>query len=131
MLISKNPFTQNVFAEYPAHTDEDIHCFLSEAEGAFQQWSHMTFAERRWHIGAVGELLTSRREELARISTEEMGMLYTDALGDIDKSIANITYFTEHAEELLASKKHAIGEIVYQPMGTLLVIAPWNFPYNQ
>ncbi len=104
---------------------------MSEADDAFQQWSRMSFSERRWHIGAVGELLKSRREELARISTEEMGMLYSDALGDIDKSIANITYFTEHAEELLAPRKHVIGEIVYQPMGALLVIAPWNFPYNQ
>lgn len=60
-----------------------------------------------------------------------MGILFSDALSDIDKTIANIVYFVAASESLLASEKYDKGEIVYQPLGTLLVIAPWNFPYNQ
>ncbi len=131
MLTSTNPFTQQVTGEYPEHTIAEVQSFLSESQEAFSTWSHMSFSERRWHIAAVWELLRSRREELARISTEEMGMLYRDALWDIDKSIANIVYFSEHAETLLSPKKYNTGEVVYEPLGALLVIAPWNFPYNQ
>lgn len=131
MLFSIHPFTQQILGEYPESTDLEIQQFLSDSQEAFVSWSRLTFAERRWHLTAVWELLRSRREDLARISTEEMGMLYTDALSDIDKSVANIEYFSQEAEWLLAPKKHDRGEIVYQPLGTLLVIAPWNFPYNQ
>ncbi len=131
MLTSRNPYTQIVQGEYPEHTSAEIQSFLSASVIAFSEWSHLSFSERGKYILAVGELLKSRREELARISTEEMGMLYTDALSDIDKSIANIYYFVQEAERLLASEKHDRGEILYQPLGTILVIAPWNFPYNQ
>lgn len=131
MLISRNPYTHIVQAEYPEHTSEQIQEFLSASVEAFFQWSHLSFSERSKYLLSVGELLKTRREELARISTEEMGMLFSDALSDIDKSIANISYFVAASESLLASEKYDKGEIVYQPLGTLLVIAPWNFPYNQ
>ncbi len=75
--------------------------------------------------------MQQRRESLARISTEEMGMLFTDALSDIDKTIANIAYFVASAESLLVPEKCEKWTIIYQPLGTILVIAPWNFPYNQ
>ena len=131
MLTSHNPYTQIVQGEYPEHTLADIQSFLVASVGVFPQWSRLSFLERGQYLLTIGDLLKSRREELARISTEEMGMLYTDALSDIDKSIANIAYFAQEAERLLVSEKHDRGEILYQPLGTLLVIAPWNFPYNQ
>jgi len=80
MLISINPFTQKISAEYSEHTQNEIQQFLSAAIPAFARWSHLTFAERGEYLISVGELLKSRREELARISTEEMGMLFSDAL---------------------------------------------------
>ena len=131
MLTSRNPYTQSVQAEYPEHTSEQIQEFLSASVGAFFQWSYLSFSERGKYLLSVGELLKSRREELARISTEEMGMLFSDALLDIDKSIANIAYFVYASENLLTSEKYEKVEVMYQPLGTLLVIAPWNFPYNQ
>jgi succinate-semialdehyde dehydrogenase/glutarate-semialdehyde dehydrogenase len=131
MLTSRNPYTQSVQAEYPEHTSEQIQEFLSASVEAFFQWSYLSFSERGKYLLSVGELLKSRREELARISTEEMGMLFSDALLDIDKSIANIAYFVHASENLLTSEKYEKAEVMYQPLGTLLVIAPWNFPYNQ
>lgn len=131
MLTSRNPYTQSVQAEYPEHTSEQIQEFLSASVEAFFQWSYLSFSERGKYLLSVGELLKSRREELARISTEEMGMLFSDALLDIDKSIANIAYFVYASENLLTSEKYEKVEVMYQPLGTLLVIAPWNFPYNQ
>jgi succinate-semialdehyde dehydrogenase / glutarate-semialdehyde dehydrogenase len=131
MLTSHNPYIQIVQGEYPEHTIEEIHSFLAASVEVFFEWSHMSFSQRTQYISSVAELMKSRREELARISTEEMGMLFIDALSDIDKTIANIQYFAQEAEWLLASEKHDKWEIIYQPLGTILVIAPWNFPYNQ
>lgn len=98
MLTSRNPYTQIVQDEYPEHTPLEIQAFLVASMHAFSYWSHLSFSERGKYLLAVGELLKSRREELARVSTEEMGMLYSDALSDIDKSIANIDYFAQEAE---------------------------------
>lgn len=58
-------------------------------------------------------------------------MLLVDALSDIDKTVANITYFVQHAESLLAPERSERGTISYEPLGPILIIAPWNFPYNQ
>jgi len=131
MLTSCNPYTQIINSEYPEHTTEEIQTFLTASAWAFPAWSRLTFSGRWKHLLALADLLKSRWEELARVSTEEMWMLFVDALADIDKTIANIQYFIQEAEWLLAPEKHDRGEIVYQPLGTILVIAPWNFPYNQ
>lgn len=131
MLTSYNPYTQIVQGEYPEHTSVDMQSFLTASVEVFPQWSHMTFSQRSNYLSQVAELMKSQREDLARISTEEMWMLYIDAIADIDKTITNIQYFTQEAEWLLSPEKHDRGEIVYQPLGTILVIAPWNFPYNQ
>ncbi len=131
MLTSANPYTQCVHSEYPPHTPEQIEMMLEEAKKAFTPWSQLSFLERWRFLKAVSDLMQQRRESLARISTEEMGMLFTDALSDIDKTIANIAYFVASAESLFAPEKCEKWTITYQPLGTILVIAPWNFPYNQ
>ena len=98
MLTSYNPYTQIVQGEYPEHTSQEVQSFLATSVEVFPQWSQMTFPQRGKYLLTLAELLKSRREDLASISTEEMGMLYTDALADIDKTITNIQYFTQEAE---------------------------------
>ncbi len=98
MLTSYNPYTQIVQGEYSEHALQDIQSFLASSVEVFYEWSHMTFAQRGNYLSEVVELMKSRREELARISTEEMGMLFVDALADIDKTTTNIQYFTQKAE---------------------------------
>jgi acyl-CoA reductase-like NAD-dependent aldehyde dehydrogenase len=72
MLTSRNPYTQIVQGQYPEHSSEEIQSFLSASVVVFSEWSHLSFSERGRHLLAVSELMKSRREELARISIEEM-----------------------------------------------------------
>lgn len=72
MLTSHNPYTQIVQGEYPEHTLQDMQSFLAASVEVFPQWSHMTFSQRGNYLSRVAELMKSRREDLARISTEEM-----------------------------------------------------------
>lgn len=72
MLTSYNPYTQIVQGEYPEHTSVDMQSFLTASVEVFPQWSHMTFSQRSNYLSQVAELMKSQREDLARISTEEM-----------------------------------------------------------
>lgn len=131
MIISINPYTQKIVGEYLPHTAEQVELFLSEAAITFVSWSHMSFMERGKYIVKVGEYMQTHREELALLSTEEMWMLYSDALADIDKTVTNIKYFVENSQKLLSPKKYDLGEVRLEPLWAILIIAPWNYPYNQ
>ncbi|MDD3120729.1 MAG: aldehyde dehydrogenase family protein, partial [Candidatus Gracilibacteria bacterium] len=76
----------------------------------------------------------SQKEELAKLDTLEMGMLYKDALGDIEKSASNARFFADNTEKLVAPKTIEDGvkaKIIYEPMGIVFSIMPWNYPFNQ
>jgi acyl-CoA reductase-like NAD-dependent aldehyde dehydrogenase len=72
MITSYNPYTQIVQGEHPEHTPEETLSFLAASVMAFPGWSQMSFSERGKYLIALAELLKSRREELARVSTDEM-----------------------------------------------------------
>lgn len=136
MLISTNPFTQKVLAEFPSHTPDEMENFLVASQEATLSWPYLSFTERGQYLLRVADILLQKKEELARISTEEMGMLFIDACGDIEKTVANIHMTVERAEEWLQTEKipafaGMTATIQYDPLGTILVIAPWNYPYNQ
>lgn len=81
------------------------------------------------------EVLEAKKGDLAKLDTLEMGMPLADAAGDISKSIGTIKYFRDNTEKLLAPKSFdeagAKGRIIYEPLGVLYCVTPWNFPFNQ
>lgn len=95
----------------------------------------MPLAEKQRLFTALAEVLECKKDELAKLDTLEMGMPIADARGDIAKSVGTIRYFRDNAERLLAPKAFdesgVKGRIVYEPLGTLYCVTPWNFPFNQ
>lgn len=133
-----DPKTGDVVREYPTATDEQIEQALAAATKAYREWSKSTtVAERAALVKRVAELHTERREKLAEIIHREMGKQMEQALGEVDFSAAIYEYYADNAEKFLADEPIDLldgeGSAVIKrgPVGVLLGIMPWNYPYYQ
>ena len=133
-----NPATGDVVQEYPTATDKQIEDALASAQKAYREWSkNSTVAQRAALIRKVAALHTERRQQLAEIINREMGTEIDSALGEIDFSAAIYEYYADNAEKFLADETidllYGEGSAIIRrgPVGVLLGIMPWNYPYYQ
>ena len=133
-----DPKTGDVVREYPTATDEQIEQALAAASKAYREWSKKsTVAQRADLIRRVAALHTERRDKLAEIIHREMGKPVEQALGEVDFSAAIYEYYADNAEKFLADEPIELldgeGSAVIKrgPVGVLLGIMPWNYPYYQ
>ncbi|GAA1097491.1 NAD-dependent succinate-semialdehyde dehydrogenase [Tsukamurella spumae] len=133
-----NPATGEVLQTYPTAEPAEIEAALDAASRAARTWPHTsTVAERAALVRRVAELHTEKREMLAGIIHREMGKPLDEALGEVDFAAAIYEYYADNAEALLADQPVALSEgegtavIRRGPIGVLLGIMPWNFPYYQ
>jgi succinate-semialdehyde dehydrogenase/glutarate-semialdehyde dehydrogenase len=134
-IKSVNPATGELIREYPDTSEQDAIARLEGAAKAFSSWRRTTFAERAERMRRAAELLRQDRELLARLATEEMGKPIAAAEAEIDKCAWVCEFYAEHAERLLAERdvpsEAARSYVRYEPLGVILAIMPWNFPYWQ
>ncbi|QEE28877.1 NAD-dependent succinate-semialdehyde dehydrogenase [Terriglobus albidus] len=132
---SVNPATGEVLKTFNEHTDEEMLTALATAEAAFQRWAARPFSERAHIIGQAAKLLLEKKEELARLATLEMGKRLIESRGEVELSAAILQYFADHAETFLKPKQlnSTMGDahLEFSPLGVLLSIQPWNYPYYQ
>ena len=133
-----NPATGETVKTYPTITDQALSAAISGASEAFRTWSRRTtVAERAALISRVADLHSERQDELAAIIAREMGKPIGDALGEIGFSAAIYQFYADNAVEFLADEPITLmgGEgsaiVRKSPLGVLLGIMPWNFPYYQ
>ena len=133
-----NPATGDEVREYPTATDKQIAEALASAQQAYRGWSKTsTVAQRAALIRKVAALHSERREALAEIINREMGKTVEGALGEIDFSAAIYEYYADNAEKFLADEPIDLldgeGSAIIRrgPVGVLLGIMPWNYPYYQ
>ncbi|WP_248758429.1 NAD-dependent succinate-semialdehyde dehydrogenase [Pseudarthrobacter sp. SSS035] len=134
-----NPATGEVLAEYAEATAADVEDAVESARRAFigggktAGWGTTT-AERRAAVlrGAAGRLL-ERKERLARLATEEMGKLLAEAVGEVELCAEIFAYYAEHGPGFLADEPldHPGAVLQRRPLGPILGIMPWNYPYYQ
>lgn len=129
------PFTQEVFAEYVQMDESAVSAHLKRSVHAFEQWSHRSFAERSEVMLAVSGVLLQKKEQLAQLISREMGKILPESIAEIEKCASTCAYFARHAEEMLQpvniQTDYQKSFISYQPIGTVLAIMPWNFPFWQ
>jgi succinate-semialdehyde dehydrogenase/glutarate-semialdehyde dehydrogenase len=132
---SVNPATGEVLKTFTEHTDQEMMDALATADKAFVSWGTRPVAERAKVISHAAQLLLERKGELARLATVEMGKRIAESRGEVELSAAILQYFAEHAAEFLAPKpfKSAMGDahLEFSPLGVLLSVQPWNYPYYQ
>lgn len=131
-----NPATGETLATYPTITDEQLEEAIAAAHAAYQSWRTVPVAERAARIRKVAELHRERRDELASIIVREMGKPLEAALGEVDFAADITEYYADHAEKITGDQPIDIdgdGTAVIRrsPLGVLLGIMPWNFPYYQ
>src|SRR5205085_3995148 len=108
---------------------------LDQAHRAFQQWRAMSFAERAKHLRSIASHMRDQKTPLARVAVLEMGKSITEAEAEVEKCAWNCDYFAENAERFLADEKIASNAkesyVAFRPLGVILAVMPWNFPYWQ
>lgn len=132
----ENPATGEKGTEYPSLSDADVQRVLGTAEEGFQQWSGTEMAERKKVVNRIAELFAERKDELVEIIGREMGKAHPHGADEIDLCVDIFHYYAEHGEEFAADRpiedfSGGAAVIRHLPLGVLVGVMPWNFPYYQ
>src|SRR5258706_1499674 len=134
-MRSINPATEEVFAEYPDHSAAEVEQLLQGAESGFAKWRNFAFEQRGDLLRRVGELLREQSSDLSTLMAREMGKTIGGAEAEIEKCAAACDYFANHAARLLAIEEvptdASRSYVRFDPLGPVLAIMPWNFPFWQ
>ncbi|HEX4997783.1 MAG TPA: NAD-dependent succinate-semialdehyde dehydrogenase [Terriglobia bacterium] len=134
-IISVNPSTGVPIQSFETLTPEELDLKLARATLAFGTFRHTSITERARWLAHAAEILEHERDPLARMATTEMGKTIQAARDELIKCAWSCRYFAENAESWLADETVESGRktsfVHYQPLGAVLAIMPWNFPFWQ
>jgi succinate-semialdehyde dehydrogenase/glutarate-semialdehyde dehydrogenase len=134
-LSSVNPATGDVLATIEPHTPAERERRLTKASAAWHHWRTTTFRERATFMTKAGELIEKERSELGRLMTREMGKPLRAAMDEAAKCASACRYYAQNAERHLARREVRTEDqasfVLYQPIGVVLAVMPWNFPFWQ
>jgi succinate-semialdehyde dehydrogenase/glutarate-semialdehyde dehydrogenase len=135
MIATINPATGEIVATFEGLTESQVEEKLAAAAEAFSRYRRTAFAERAGWMGRAAEILEEEQDAFARIMTLEMGKPLAAARAEAAKCATACRYYVENAERLLADELVDMGDamsfIRYQPLGVVLAVMPWNFPFWQ
>jgi succinate-semialdehyde dehydrogenase / glutarate-semialdehyde dehydrogenase len=130
-----NPATGETLKTFPEITDDELEKAVSLAQTVFEtDWRHRPIPDRAKIISAVAAKLREKSEEYAEYLTLEMGKLIAEARGEVALSADILDYYAQRAENYLKPQEieGAPGNLVEtRPLGIILGVEPWNFPYYQ
>lgn len=134
-MKSINPFTNKLIQSYKNHSDAEAKHIVKEVDQAWQSWKKTSFEERKNLLLKLENQLMEDQEELAGIMTAEMGKVKKEALGEIKKCAWVCRYYAENGAGFLQNEtietEATESYVSYQPIGTVLAVMPWNFPFWQ
>lgn len=135
MLTSVDPATGKIIATYKIDDEKKIERSLRSADKAFKQWSGQTFKQRAAVLKKIAVELKKDKHKLAELATREMGKPITQSILEVEKCAMSLEYYAKHGASFLADEMVATeaskSYVSYQPLGIVLAIMPWNFPYWQ
>ncbi|MBE9006380.1 NAD-dependent succinate-semialdehyde dehydrogenase [Fortiea sp. LEGE XX443] len=134
-IATINPATGETLKTFEPLNDAEIATKLDLANQAFEQYRKTSFAQRSQWLQKAAEILEQEKTDFAKVMTLEMGKPYKAAIAEVEKCAAVCRYYAEHAADFLADvavKTDASHSFVrYQPLGIILAVMPWNFPFWQ
>ncbi len=134
-MLSINPATGQTVHSFPTWQSGEIDATLSQMVSAQTDWAALSFAQRSNCMRNLAKIFRQRSEEYANLITEEMGKLLKEAKAEIEKCAMGCQYYADHAQSYLndevITSDASRSMVIYQPLGTLLCIMPWNFPFWQ
>lgn len=134
-LVSRNPATGEVVEEYREMSDREIDATLTAVDAASAVWKTTSFAERAHRMQRTAAVLRGRADDYARLMAVEMGKPLQQGRAEVEKCAWVCDYYTEHAERFLEREHIATDAsksfVDFRPLGTVLAVMPWNFPFWQ
>jgi succinate-semialdehyde dehydrogenase / glutarate-semialdehyde dehydrogenase len=134
-LVSRNPTSGEILRRFEFDSDAEIERKLQRAVEAFEKHRRADFAERARRMRRLSEMLEAEKQPLGRIMTLEMGKPIRAAVQEAEKCANACRYYAEHASAFLADEPAGLEAgrafVRYQPLGAVLAIMPWNFPFWQ
>ena len=130
-----NPATEEILAEYPEMSASQIENILRDTDAAFDAWRRVRLSDRTEHLRVLAAKLREGEAEYADLMSREMGKPLAQAVGEVQKCALVCDYYAENAAEFLADtiieSDASRSFVTYQPLGVVLAIMPWNFPFWQ
>ena len=134
-MQSINPFTGDIIQTYQEYSSEEVNTIIGQVDVAFQQWKLTGLEYRSVLMKNLQNQLIDHKAELASIMSAEMGKVLHEGLGEIEKCALACSYYATYAGSFLKNEPIATeaseAYITYQPIGTVLAVMPWNFPFWQ
>ncbi|MBV8599956.1 MAG: NAD-dependent succinate-semialdehyde dehydrogenase [Candidatus Eremiobacteraeota bacterium] len=135
MTITVDPSTEQELERFEPFDERRIDATLERARSGFGRWRRTPLDERSPAMRRAGALLRERKAELALLATREMGKPIAEAEAEVDKCAGCCDYFAEHAARFLADEPHPSSAsesyVGFRPLGAILAVMPWNFPFWQ
>ncbi|MEA1984620.1 MAG: NAD-dependent succinate-semialdehyde dehydrogenase [Euryarchaeota archaeon] len=134
-IISINPATGKSFQQFKPYDEGRIDQVVKRARLAFEDWRNLDVSERSKYLINVASVMRDRKHDLGEMITREMGKPIKQSVPEVEKCAQMFEYFAKNAEQLL--EPEAVegdlpsSSISFEPMGTVLCIKPWNFPFWQ
>ena len=138
-IATINPATGETLTTFDPHTPEQVEEILARADAANALMRSSTFAQRSGWMRAAADLLDAELDHVAGLASTEMGKTIGTAKYEVTKSANGMRHYAEHAEEYLADETPvdpstvgaSTARVVFQPIGTVLAVMPWNYPFWQ
>jgi succinate-semialdehyde dehydrogenase / glutarate-semialdehyde dehydrogenase len=133
--VSINPATGDVIQRYAVHTPQQVEHIIARAHECFLAWRQVPIPRRAELLAKVSDVLLRDKEKHARLIALEMGKPFKESVSEVEKCALGARYFAENGPAFLADQ-HVASEyrksyVTYQPLGIVLGVMPWNFPYWQ
>jgi succinate-semialdehyde dehydrogenase / glutarate-semialdehyde dehydrogenase len=129
------PYSQELLAEYPLMDEGYLSQAIHQATQAFGLWKKYSFSDRAAVLGRVALIMRRDMESLATLITREMGKVIVEARAEVEKCAFTAEYYAQHSADFLKDEVLEAGYtqslVTYQPIGVVLGIMPWNFPFWQ
>ena len=131
-----NPATGEAVGSYDEHDDEDVEAALSKSTAAFEEWSERPMREREELLADAADVLRENKQRYAELMTKEMGKPISQAIGEVEKCAWACDHYAEYATAYLEPEHHPSPpgtevKTVHDPLGPVLAVMPWNFPFWQ
>ncbi len=134
-IQSVNPYNNQVLKTFEEFSDEKVDQLIGQAFEGYQTWRKTSYAKRSELLRRVAQEMRSKRDDLARLVSLEMGKRFGEGKGELALCAKIVAYYAENGEKFLAPQKLQVkygeAEVRYEPIGPLLGVLHWNFPYYQ
>ena len=135
MITTTNPANNKKLKDYTLHTNNQVNKIILNAESRYQKWRQTSYAQRSNLMNKAAEVLEKNKNTYAQTMMKEMGKIYSDAIAEVEKCAWVCRYYAANAESFLSNEivptDASNSYVAYRPLGIVLAVMPWNYPFWQ